>query len=134
MNLYNDENARAILILCFIPAISIHSWMISSILCMFLFQFEPAPRRGEPDVTRRTPDYFLWSNQVKSFPCIPCYGLCVVVGRENMWLMLPCIDDFACETDRTFYIENPLICIWRSRHPRDTKIFNFLSPPRLLSP
>ncbi|KAG6690604.1 hypothetical protein I3842_10G023900 [Carya illinoinensis] len=22
-------------------------------------QFEPAPRRGEPDVTRRTPDYFL---------------------------------------------------------------------------
>lgn len=24
-------------------------------------QFEPAPRRGEPDVTRRTPDYFLWS-------------------------------------------------------------------------
>lgn len=23
-------------------------------------QFEPAPRRGEPDVTRRTPDYFLW--------------------------------------------------------------------------
>ena len=26
------------------------------------FQFEPAPRRGEPDVTRRTPDYFLWLN------------------------------------------------------------------------
>uniref|UniRef100_A0A1D1Z3J1 protein-serine/threonine phosphatase n=2 Tax=Anthurium amnicola TaxID=1678845 RepID=A0A1D1Z3J1_9ARAE len=25
---------------------------------MFI-QFEPAPRRGEPDVTRRTPDYFL---------------------------------------------------------------------------
>jgi hypothetical protein len=25
-----------------------------------LLQFEPAPRRGEPDViTRRTPDYFL---------------------------------------------------------------------------
>jgi len=23
------------------------------------FQFEPAPRRGEPDITRRTPDYFL---------------------------------------------------------------------------
>ncbi|RWV88866.1 hypothetical protein GW17_00049020 [Ensete ventricosum] len=22
-------------------------------------QFEPAPRRGEPDVSRRTPDYFL---------------------------------------------------------------------------
>ena len=22
-------------------------------------QFEPAPRRGEPHVTRRTPDYFL---------------------------------------------------------------------------
>jgi hypothetical protein len=26
----------------------------------FIMQFEPAPRRGEPDVTRRTPDYFLW--------------------------------------------------------------------------
>ena len=25
-----------------------------------ILQFEPAPRRGEPDVTRRTPDYFLW--------------------------------------------------------------------------
>lgn len=24
-----------------------------------VLQFEPAPRRGEPDVTRRTPDYFL---------------------------------------------------------------------------
>jgi len=23
-------------------------------------QFDPAPRRGEPHVTRRTPDYFLW--------------------------------------------------------------------------
>lgn len=22
-------------------------------------QFEPAPRQGEPDVTRKTPDYFL---------------------------------------------------------------------------
>lgn len=27
-------------------------------MCLML-QFEPAPRRGEPDVTRRTPDYFL---------------------------------------------------------------------------
>jgi serine/threonine-protein phosphatase 2A catalytic subunit len=26
---------------------------------VYLLQFEPAPRRGEPDVTRRTPDYFL---------------------------------------------------------------------------
>nr|GEV65817.1 serine/threonine-protein phosphatase PP2A-2 catalytic subunit [Tanacetum cinerariifolium] len=25
-------------------------------------QFEPAPRRGEPDVTRRTPDYFLYTS------------------------------------------------------------------------
>lgn len=24
--------------------------------------FDPAPRRGEPHVTRRTPDYFLWGN------------------------------------------------------------------------
>ena len=22
--------------------------------------FDPAPRRGEPHVTKRTPDYFLW--------------------------------------------------------------------------
>lgn len=32
--------------------------------CFFFFfryslQFDPAPRRGEPHVTRRTPDYFL---------------------------------------------------------------------------
>ena len=26
---------------------------------ILFMQFEPAPRRGEPDVTRRTPDYFL---------------------------------------------------------------------------
>lgn len=30
-------------------------------LILSVLQFEPAPRRGEPDVTRRTPDYFLWS-------------------------------------------------------------------------
>lgn len=30
-------------------------------ICFSLFslQFDPAPRRGEPHVTRRTPDYFL---------------------------------------------------------------------------
>lgn len=28
-------------------------------LCHFSLQFDPAPRRGEPHVTRRTPDYFL---------------------------------------------------------------------------
>ena len=29
--------------------------------CFILYslQFDPAPRRGEPTVTRRTPDYFL---------------------------------------------------------------------------
>jgi len=26
---------------------------------LFSLQFDPAPRRGEPHVTRRTPDYFL---------------------------------------------------------------------------
>ena len=25
--------------------------------------FDPAPRRGEPHVTRRTPDYFLWVSE-----------------------------------------------------------------------
>jgi hypothetical protein len=29
-------------------------------LCLHSLQFDPAPRRGEPHVTRRTPDYFLW--------------------------------------------------------------------------
>ena len=23
-------------------------------------QFDPAPRRGEPHLTKKTPDYFLW--------------------------------------------------------------------------
>lgn len=32
-------------------------------------QFEPAPRRGEPDVTRRTPDYFLWRQHNSSRSC-----------------------------------------------------------------
>lgn len=30
------------------------AWILS-----FSLQFDPAPRRGEPHVTRRTPDYFL---------------------------------------------------------------------------
>jgi serine/threonine-protein phosphatase 2A catalytic subunit len=33
--------------------------IITKLVSYILFQFEPAPRRGEPDVTRRTPDYFL---------------------------------------------------------------------------
>lgn len=40
------------------------------IVCLnlkYFMQFEPAPRRGEPDVTRRTPDYFLWCS------CAECY-------------------------------------------------------------
>jgi len=28
-------------------------------VCLCSSQFDPAPRRGEPVVTRRTPDYFL---------------------------------------------------------------------------
>jgi len=28
-------------------------------MCVFSSQFDPAPRRGEPILTRRTPDYFL---------------------------------------------------------------------------
>lgn len=35
---------------------SLSDWL----LCDFCsLQFDPAPRRGEPHVTRRTPDYFL---------------------------------------------------------------------------
>lgn len=33
--------------------------MVIELLMFLWMQFEPAPRRGEPDVTRRTPDYFL---------------------------------------------------------------------------
>lgn len=32
---------------------------VSLIAVLFSLQFDPAPRRGEPHVTRRTPDYFL---------------------------------------------------------------------------
>jgi len=34
-------------------------WSNECLLCVFSLQFDPAPRRGEPHVTRRTPDYFL---------------------------------------------------------------------------
>lgn len=27
--------------------------------CFISLQFDPAPRKGEPHVSRRTPDYFL---------------------------------------------------------------------------
>lgn len=27
-------------------------------------QFDPAPRQIEPDTTRKTPDYFLWTQQL----------------------------------------------------------------------
>jgi serine/threonine-protein phosphatase 2A catalytic subunit len=38
----------------------LHNFSASfSFLIFGALQFEPAPRRGEPDVTRRTPDYFL---------------------------------------------------------------------------
>lgn len=33
--------------------------LISFYRLFFSLQFDPAPRRGEPHVTRRTPDYFL---------------------------------------------------------------------------
>ena len=33
-------------------------------------QFDPAPRRGEPHVTRRTPDYFLWSRDTYTCPIL----------------------------------------------------------------
>ena len=26
-------------------------------------QFDPSPRRGEPNLAKKTPDYFLWANQ-----------------------------------------------------------------------
>jgi hypothetical protein len=49
-------------------------------------KFEPAPRRGEPEVSRRTPDYFLVSTQsilsssVHSSQCqgMPLCSPCVV--------------------------------------------------------
>jgi hypothetical protein len=40
-----------------------------------LSQFDPAPRRGEPDVTRRTPDYFLWV-VVLPIPSLCCDNRC----------------------------------------------------------
>ena len=34
-------------------------WLIVGCACGSSLQFDPAPRRGDPHVTRRTPDYFL---------------------------------------------------------------------------
>lgn len=36
---------------------------ITKLFCLRSLQFDPAPRRGEPHVTRRTPDYFLWMSK-----------------------------------------------------------------------
>ena len=36
------------------------SWLMTFVFASSSLQFDPAPRRGEPHVTRRTPDYFLW--------------------------------------------------------------------------
>jgi len=44
----------------YIPHMIIHNFSVCfSLRISGALQFEPAPRRGEPDVTRRTPDYFL---------------------------------------------------------------------------
>lgn len=50
-------------------------------------QFEPAPRRGEPDVTRRTPDYFLWSCLCVILIHFTCFSSphCVPVGQ--LWIL-----------------------------------------------
>ena len=36
--------------------------------------FDPAPRRGEPHVTRRTPDYFLWGRSSNDEYEVSCRG------------------------------------------------------------
>lgn len=41
------------------PVASLPSDCLSVPVCCCSLQFDPAPRRGEPHVTRRTPDYFL---------------------------------------------------------------------------
>ena len=57
-------------------------------------QFEPAPRRGEPDVTRRTPDYFLWCNIGLVAVTSNCCPLnCLLVKIRAKLLIDPCILD-----------------------------------------
>lgn len=86
------------------------SVIVMSSLTNFVFllslQFDPAPRRGEPHVTRRTPDYFLWMSKAipvnhpqSSTPCPTPHPLILdgkiliiiitVPGRNetNDWLM-----------------------------------------------
>lgn len=48
-----------------------HLWILlmkmetcNRLVFVYSLQFDPAPRRGEPHVTRRTPDYFLWGEGV----------------------------------------------------------------------
>lgn len=40
-----------------------HFTVLTNLFCLLSLQFDPAPRRGEPHVTRRTPDYFLWMSK-----------------------------------------------------------------------
>lgn len=53
-------------------------------------QFDPAPRRGEPHVTRRTPDYFLWW-KITLRPCKPFMACCPFLGSKwmHIWGCFP---------------------------------------------
>ncbi len=46
-----DNSTFPVLYICYFAVINMN--------ISFSLQFDPAPRRGEPHVTRRTPDYFL---------------------------------------------------------------------------
>lgn len=55
-------------------------------------QFDPAPRAGEPMVSRRVPDYFL----VRVSSCDPACPPCLDTGQtcRHAWLDLEFIVDF----------------------------------------
>ncbi len=50
-----DNSPLPVLYICNFAVINMNIKRMIS----FSLQFDPAPRRGEPHVTRRTPDYFL---------------------------------------------------------------------------
>lgn len=73
----------------FVMFIFIDGWSIT-LFCLCSLQFDPAPRRGEPHVTRRTPDYFLWW-KITSRPCKPFMACCPFLGSKwiHIWGCFP---------------------------------------------
>lgn len=75
-------------------------------------QFDPAPRAGEPLVSRRVPDYFL-----VSYHCIHCFDM-ISLSAQTVIKPLP---------QSTPYIFHPLLVL--SRHPHPSSLPIPINPP-----